>query len=125
MFEEIAETAKGMTLRAKEASRVRFYLAFEDEKVKGMAEAIEYGNEKRPPKPFMRVTESEHEKEWREAQSAGLSEYVLSGDDEDADSLEEVCKGIAEEMESDYRETAKDMNIPKAVVEGLKVEYSF
>lgn len=124
MFEEIAETAKGMTLRAKEASRVRFYLDFADERTKQIADAIEYGNEKRPPKPFMRVTEAEHEKEWKDAQSGGLSEYVLSGDDEDADSLEEVCKGIAEEMESDYRETAKEMNVPKVVIEGLKVEFS-
>jgi len=122
MFEELAEEAKEMSKRAKETTKVRFYLSFDDERIEQWAKAIEYGNERRPPVPFMRVTEEEHEQEWKDAQKGGLSAYVMDG--EEGLTLLETCDEIAAQMEEDYKATAKEMKVPKRVIEGLKVEYT-
>lgn len=122
MLDEIAEDCIEMSKRAKEVSKVRFYLTFVDDKIEQKAYALEYGNEKNPPVPFMRLTADEHEKEWKENQKIAFTEYTLSGD-EDGETLVEICKEIADGIAYDYKEKAEEMNVPRDIIDGIIVDF--
>lgn len=118
MFDEIEDLCNELKSRTKDVSRVRFYISFGDEKTENLAKAIEYGDEKRLPKPFMRVTEEECRNEWGRLQGS-LVAYV-SGEE---DNLEDVCEEIADRMTEDYKATAMEMGVPKVVTDGLRVGF--
>jgi hypothetical protein len=120
MFDELIDDCKEMSRRAKEVSKVRFYISFSDEKMENWANAVEYGNEKRAPKPFMRVTEEENRVVWRDLQQAGLSEYVMEGEDGGM-TLNDKCAEIAFSMEEDYKKTAEEMGVNKRIIDDIRV----